>query len=66
MTLLQHLNIQDYKEGDLVEISPESYRWANRMASHIHETGGCGLIVDYGYNHISSKSLRVGFNIHDK
>jgi NADH dehydrogenase [ubiquinone] 1 alpha subcomplex assembly factor 7 len=50
---------KEFKLGDRIEISPETYRYGNELAKRIHGAGGTALIIDYGRDHISSNSLRV-------
>lgn len=48
-----------FKPGDRIEVSPETYRYANELAKRIHARGGTALIIDYGQDSIPSNSLRV-------
>jgi len=47
------------KEGDTIEVSGESMAVAQQMGEWITANKGAALIVDYGYNHPSSISLRA-------
>lgn len=48
------------KEGSRIEVSPDSYAVAKSIADRIGESGGCGLVIDYGKDGVSADSLRVG------
>lgn len=48
-----------YKEGDQIEISPDSWNIADKMAKLVDAHGGAGLIIDYGQDFAQGDTLRV-------
>jgi NADH dehydrogenase [ubiquinone] 1 alpha subcomplex assembly factor 7 len=48
-----------YKEGDRIEISPDSWGVAENMAKLVARHGGAGLMIDYGQDHVQGDTLRV-------
>lgn len=48
-----------YKEGDRIEISPDSWGIAENMAKLVARHGGAGLMIDYGQDHAQGDTLRV-------
>ena len=47
------------KDGDRVEISPDSYGVMAKIANYLDRNGGCGLAIDYGQDYIQGDTLRV-------
>ncbi|CAO3645792.1 unnamed protein product [Cunninghamella blakesleeana] len=49
----------NFKEGDRIEISPDSWQIGQNMAQLVNHYGGAGLIIDYGQNHLQGDTLRA-------
>ncbi|TPX63202.1 hypothetical protein SpCBS45565_g06797 [Spizellomyces sp. 'palustris'] len=63
-TIMAHERFQNFKVGDRVEVSPDSYAVANHVAQRIKKDGGSALFIDYGRDHAVGDSLR-GIRKHD-
>lgn len=50
---------KEFKVGDKIEISPESYQVANEIAKILKDNGGAALIADYGRNYPLEDSVRA-------
>lgn len=49
----------DYKDGDRVEVSPDSWGIMEKIAKYLDRNGGAGLAIDYGQDYIQGHTLRV-------
>lgn len=49
----------DFKDGDRVDISPDSWGVIDRIAKYLDRNGGTGLAIDYGQDYIQGDTLRV-------
>jgi NADH dehydrogenase [ubiquinone] 1 alpha subcomplex assembly factor 7 len=49
----------DFKDGDRVEVSPDSWGVMEKVAKYIDRNGGSGLAIDYGQDYIQGDTLRV-------
>ncbi|KAI9207324.1 S-adenosyl-L-methionine-dependent methyltransferase [Polychytrium aggregatum] len=57
-TMIQGERYANYKQGERIEIAPESWGFAKQIGERIKADGGAALVVDYGRNHILGDSLR--------
>ncbi|KAJ3196594.1 NADH dehydrogenase [ubiquinone] complex I, assembly factor 7 [Irineochytrium annulatum] len=51
VTMLNDARYDRFKEGEQIEVSPESFTVAEKIGRMIEQDGGAGLIIDYGKNH---------------
>jgi SAM-dependent MidA family methyltransferase len=51
---------KDFKDGDRIELSPDSWGIAEKMAKYLDRNGGSALAIDYGQDFIQGDTLRVG------
>jgi len=57
---LSTLNLEKFKVGDKIEISPESFKIAKQISKYIgYNKGGTALIIDYGQDFTQGDTLRV-------
>ncbi|KAG2231049.1 hypothetical protein INT48_007560 [Thamnidium elegans] len=49
----------DFKDGDRVDISPDSWGVIDRIAKYLDRNGGTGLAIDYGQDYIQGDTLRA-------
>lgn len=49
----------EFKEGDRIDISPDSWGVMDKMAKYLDRNGGTGLAIDYGQDYIQGDTLRV-------
>lgn len=49
----------DFKDGDRVDVSPDSWGVIDRIAKYLDRNGGTGLAIDYGQDYIQGDTLRV-------
>ena len=56
------LRFKDLPIGSSLEVSPKAFKTARRVGELLTcgDSGGCGLIIDYGQDHAVGDSLRVG------
>ncbi|KAM3585946.1 hypothetical protein VKS41_002480 [Umbelopsis sp. WA50703] len=50
---------KDYKVGDRVEVSPDSWNVMRLMAEFLDRNGGVGLAIDYGQDYTQGHTLRA-------
>jgi NADH dehydrogenase [ubiquinone] 1 alpha subcomplex assembly factor 7 len=55
-----------YKDGDRIEISPDSWQLIDKIAKYLERNGGSGLAIDYGQDYIQGHTLRVKYKRSDK
>ncbi|KAG1455767.1 hypothetical protein G6F46_003790 [Rhizopus delemar] len=48
-----------YKDGDRIEISPDSWQLIDKIAKYLERNGGSGLAIDYGQDYIQGHTLRA-------
>jgi NADH dehydrogenase [ubiquinone] 1 alpha subcomplex assembly factor 7 len=53
---------KDFKDGDRIELSPDSWGIAEKMAKYLDRNGGSALAIDYGQDFIQGDTLRVRWN----
>lgn len=59
-TFLSEMNLtQSFKEGDRIEVSPDSWGVMEKIAKYLDRNGGTGLAIDYGQDYIQGDTLRV-------
>ncbi|KAI8368355.1 S-adenosyl-L-methionine-dependent methyltransferase [Choanephora cucurbitarum] len=57
--LLNDAKFDAMKDGDRVEISPDSYGVMAKIANYLDRNGGSGLAIDYGQDYIQGDTLRA-------
>ncbi|KAI8883568.1 DUF185-domain-containing protein [Backusella circina FSU 941] len=50
---------KDFKDGDRIELSPDSWGIAEKMAKYLDRNGGSALAIDYGQDFIQGDTLRA-------
>lgn len=50
---------KDYKTGDRIEVSPDSWEVMRKMAELVDRNGGAGLAIDYGQDYAQGHTLRA-------
>ncbi|PHZ13881.1 DUF185-domain-containing protein [Rhizopus microsporus ATCC 52813] len=50
---------KSFKDGDRVEISPDSWNYIHAIAQYLNRNGGTGLVIDYGQDYIQGHTLRA-------
>lgn len=59
-TFLSDMNLtQSFKEGDRIEVSPDSWGVMEKIAKYLDRNGGTGLAIDYGQDYIQGDTLRA-------
>lgn len=59
-TFLNDMNLtEEFKEGDRIEVSPDSWGVMDKIAKYLGKNGGSGLAIDYGQDYIQGDTLRV-------
>ncbi|KAG2182781.1 hypothetical protein INT44_005761 [Umbelopsis vinacea] len=58
-TLTQDDMFKDYKTGDRIEVSPDSWEVMRKMAELVDRNGGVGLAIDYGQDYAQGHTLRA-------
>ncbi|KAH8552058.1 S-adenosyl-L-methionine-dependent methyltransferase [Umbelopsis sp. PMI_123] len=58
-TLTQDDMIKNYKTGDRIEVSPDSWDTMRKMAEMLDRNGGVGLAIDYGQDRAQGYTLRA-------
>lgn len=56
---LDNERFKSFKDGDRVEISPDSWNYIHAIAQYLNRNGGTGLVIDYGQDYIQGHTLRV-------
>ncbi|CAO3637037.1 unnamed protein product [Mucor hiemalis] len=59
-TFLNDMNLtEEFKEGDRIEVSPDSWGVMDKIAKYLGKNGGTGLAIDYGQDYIQGDTLRA-------
>ena len=58
-TYLKDERFSHYKDGDRIEVSPDSWNVMKNIAKYIERNGGSGLVIDYGQDYIQGDTIRV-------
>ncbi|KAI7906321.1 S-adenosyl-L-methionine-dependent methyltransferase [Cokeromyces recurvatus] len=57
--LLENDRYANFKEGERVEISPDSWGVMDKVAKYLNRNGGTGLVIDYGQDYVQGDTLRA-------
>ncbi|MBX9696620.1 MAG: SAM-dependent methyltransferase [Alphaproteobacteria bacterium] len=56
----------DFKQGDILEYSPQQFECLRIFEHILQKNGGFGLLIDYGYTHAPRKSSLQALKDHQK